>query len=154
MVNLPTYRTNWLFEVLSNSFLFFLGPHLRHMEVPGLGVESKLQLPAYTTATAMPELRPVCDLCYYSSWQRRILNPLNKARDGTRILMDTSHVLNLLSCNGNSSNYFLINSPCTSPISLHLCFFATLLGFLFVCLFVCFIATGIATILVAIGSID
>ena len=31
---------------------FFLGPHLRHTEVPRLGVGSELQLPAYTTATA------------------------------------------------------------------------------------------------------
>ena len=30
----------------------FLGPHLWHMEVPRLGVESELQLPAYATATA------------------------------------------------------------------------------------------------------
>ena len=33
-------------------FLFFfvvLGPHPRHMEVPRLGVESELPLPAYTT---------------------------------------------------------------------------------------------------------
>ena len=29
---------------------FFLQPHLQHMEVPGLGVELELQLPAYTTA--------------------------------------------------------------------------------------------------------
>ena len=29
---------------------FFLGPHPRHMEVPRLGVESELQLPAYNTA--------------------------------------------------------------------------------------------------------
>ena len=29
-------------------FLPFLGPLLRHMEVPRLGVESELQLPAYT----------------------------------------------------------------------------------------------------------
>ena len=33
-------------------FFVFLGPHLRHMEVPGLGVQSELQLPAYTAATA------------------------------------------------------------------------------------------------------
>ena len=38
-------------------FLFsFLGPHLQHMEVPRLGVELELQLPAYTTATATPKL--------------------------------------------------------------------------------------------------
>ena len=32
--------------------IFFLGPHLQHMEVPRLGVKLELQLPAYTTATA------------------------------------------------------------------------------------------------------
>ena len=41
------------------SFLFvclhFLGLHLRHTEVPRLGVKSELQLPAYTTATATPD---------------------------------------------------------------------------------------------------
>ena len=31
--------------------LFFLQPHLWHMEVPGLGVDLELQLPAYATAT-------------------------------------------------------------------------------------------------------
>ena len=34
---------------------FLLGPHPQHMEVPRLGVESELQLPASTTATATPE---------------------------------------------------------------------------------------------------
>ena len=40
------------------------------MEVPRLGVESELQLqlPAYTTATAMSDLKHICDL-YYSSQQ-------------------------------------------------------------------------------------
>ena len=33
-------------------FYFFLGPHPWHTEIPGLGAESELQLPAYTTATA------------------------------------------------------------------------------------------------------
>ena len=38
------------------SFLFFLlQPHLWHMEVPGLGVKSELQLPVYTKATAIPD---------------------------------------------------------------------------------------------------
>ena len=27
----------------------------QHMEIPGLGIKSELQLPAYTTATATPE---------------------------------------------------------------------------------------------------
>ena len=56
----------------------FLGLHLQHMEVPRLGVQSELQLPAYTTATAMPDLSLVCDL-HHSSWQCWILNPLSKA---------------------------------------------------------------------------
>ena len=33
----------------------FLGPHLQHVEVPGLGVKMDLKLPAYTTATATPD---------------------------------------------------------------------------------------------------
>ena len=38
-------------------FVFvFLGLHPWHMEVPSLGVESELQLPAYTTATATQNL--------------------------------------------------------------------------------------------------
>ena len=60
--------------------LFFGGQHLQHMEVPRLGVESELQLPAYATATAMQDLSHICDL-YHSSWQRRIPNPLSEARD-------------------------------------------------------------------------
>ena len=56
------------------------------MLVPRLGVESELQLPAYTTATGDPSR--VCDL-HHSSRQPRILNPLSEARDGTSILMDT-----------------------------------------------------------------
>ena len=38
-------------------FVFdFLGPNSMHMEVPKLRVESEWQLPAYTTATEMPDL--------------------------------------------------------------------------------------------------
>ena len=54
---------------------FFLGPHLRHMEVPKLGVRLELQLPTYTTAEAMPDPSHICDL-HHSPWQCRILNPL------------------------------------------------------------------------------
>ena len=54
--------------------------HPQHMEVPRLGVESELQLLAYATATAMPDLSCVCDL-YHSSRQCQNLNPLRKARD-------------------------------------------------------------------------
>ena len=61
------------------SFLFFffscfcfLGLHPWHMEIPRLGVESELQLPAYINATAMPDPSLLCDL-HHSSWQHWIL---------------------------------------------------------------------------------
>ena len=72
-------------------FLFFLGPHVWHMEVPRLGVESQLQLLAYTTATATQDQSPICDV-HHISQQRQILNPLSEAKDLTRIFMDTSWV--------------------------------------------------------------
>ena len=86
---------------LSFFFLCFLGLHLWHMEVPRVGVELELQLPACATATAKPDLSRVCNL-YHSSRQRRILNPLGETRDRTHILMDTSWVCNPLSHNRNS----------------------------------------------------
>ena len=91
------------------TFFSFLWPHLQHMKAPGLGVESELQLQAYTTATAMPDLSYVCNL-YHRSWQYWILIPLSKARDETCILMDTSQVLNPLSHNGNSKEQFLFDT--------------------------------------------
>ena len=57
-----------------------VGHHPRHIEVPRLGVESELQLPAYATATATKDPSRVCDL-HHSSWRGWILNPLSKARD-------------------------------------------------------------------------
>ena len=68
-------------------YLFVFLGHLRHMELPGVGVKSELQLPACTTATAVQDPSPVCDL-YHSSLQHRILNPLSEARDPAHILMD------------------------------------------------------------------
>ena len=61
------------------------------MEVPWLGVKSKLQLLAYARATATRDPSCICNL-YHSSQQHRILNELSEARDQTCILMDTSPV--------------------------------------------------------------
>ena len=57
-------------------FFVFFRLHLRHMEVPRLGVESELQPPAYTTATATWYLSRVFNLDQKSrqSWT---LNPLS-----------------------------------------------------------------------------
>ena len=86
-----------------SSFLFlfsFLGQHLQHMEVPGLGVESKLQLPAYTTAEATRDPSRICSL-HRSLWQHQTLNPLSKAKDRIHILTETSWVLNWLNYHNN-----------------------------------------------------
>ena len=56
------------------SFFFcFLGLYPQHMEVPRLRVQSELQLPAYTTATAMEDPSQLWDL-HHSSRQHWILN--------------------------------------------------------------------------------
>ena len=74
------------------------------MGAPSLGVELELQLPAYATANAPPDLSHVRNLPY-GSWQHWILNPLSKARNPTHILMDTRQVHKLLSHNGNSRTW-------------------------------------------------
>ena len=56
-----------------------------------LRVRSELQLPAYTTAIATWDPSQVCDL-HYSSQQQWIPDPLSKARDPTRILVDASGI--------------------------------------------------------------
>ena len=66
------------------------------MEVPRLGVESEVQLPAWTAATATRDPSLACNLRCHSR-QCQIRNSLSEARDGTHILMDTSRVLHPLS---------------------------------------------------------
>ena len=85
-------------NTVSYHFLFphspptrFLGPHPQHLDVPRLEVQSDLQLPAYATATATQDPSCVYDL-HHSSRQRRILNPLSEARDGTHNLMVPSQI--------------------------------------------------------------
>ena len=51
----------WLF-CLFVLFFVLLGSHLWHMEVPRLGVQLELQLPAYAIAIATQDLNHVCDL--------------------------------------------------------------------------------------------
>ena len=62
-----------------------------HMEVPRLGGQSEMQLLAYGTATATQDPGHVCELCRRLR-QRQNHNPLSKARDQTRILMDVSRI--------------------------------------------------------------
>ena len=72
------------------------------MEVPRLGDESELQLPAYTTAIAIWELSFVCDLPVIQS--AAMLGPLPTEQGLNR-------VHKLLSHNRNSQFY-----PLSSPI--------------------------------------
>ena len=61
----PTFQDRLFFCLLS-----FFRAALGHMDVPRLGVESELQLPAYTTATAMPDPSHICNLHHSSQWSR------------------------------------------------------------------------------------
>ena len=80
----------------------------QHMEIeiPRLGVKWELQLLAYATATAMPDLSRICDLHHshynarsshicklqHSSQQQQILKPLSEAGNQTHILIVISQV--------------------------------------------------------------
>ena len=96
---LPIFQ--WLFwgayiEVQTLYFILFLifcflGPHPWHMEIPRLGVQLELPLPAYATAAAMQDPSRICNL-HHSSWQCQILYPLSKARDRTRHLVVPSQI--------------------------------------------------------------
>ena len=83
------YKTR-IGEIYLFTYLLFR-PIPAAYRISRLGVESELQLPAYTTATATRDPRHVCDP-HHSSRQHRIPNPVNGARDWTHILMYTSPV--------------------------------------------------------------
>jgi len=78
--------TEFLIRFSVSFLLFFLGTRLQHMEIPRLGIELELQLPAYTTATATRDPSRICDL-HHSSQQCWILNPPGKARNRTHNLL-------------------------------------------------------------------
>ena len=86
------------FPFISLIFFFFLWPHLQHMEVPRLAIESELQFLAFAAAIATPDLSCIFHL-YHSSQKCWILNSLIEARAFSRTLC---RVLNPLSHNGNS----------------------------------------------------
>ena len=65
--------------VKTGLFFLFLGLYLQHTGTPKLGVESELQLPTYTTATATPDPSLTCDLHHSHS-------------NRTHMLMDPSQV--------------------------------------------------------------
>ena len=77
----PSIMMLVILRVATQQYFFVsLGMHPQHMEAPRPGVESELQLLAYTTATAMRDLSLIFNL-HHSLWQRLILNPLSRARE-------------------------------------------------------------------------
>ena len=72
----------WNLKYDTNEFIYFsfcfLGLYPCHMEISRLGVESELQLPAYTTTTQNPSC--IFDL-RHSLWQCWILKLLSEAKD-------------------------------------------------------------------------
>ena len=94
------------FDYCNGSFFFFRALLVAYGSSRAR-VELELQLPGYATVTATQDLSHVCDL-HHSSVQHQILNPPSKASSmhGICILLNTSHVLNPLSHNGNSMYLF------------------------------------------------
>ena len=82
-------------------FFCFLGLHLQHMEVLGLGGKIGAAAAGPLHNYSRPDLSQICDLPH-SLQQRRIFSPLSKARGRTHILTDTMPVLNPMRHNRNS----------------------------------------------------
>ena len=78
-------------DSFSFSFFFFLKAAPEAYGSSQVVVESELQIPASTTATAMWDLSHVCNL-HHSLQQHQIPDLLSEARDQTRILMDASWI--------------------------------------------------------------
>ena len=84
-----TYTSSTVDVLFFFGFPVFIGLNSQHMEVPRLGLQLELRLPASTTATSVQS--HICNL-HHSSQERRILNPLCEARDWTYVLMDASGI--------------------------------------------------------------
>ena len=75
------FNSRFIGTSLPSNLIFFsfvfLGPYSQLKEVPRLGVQLELQLPAYTTAIAMQDPSRTCDL-HHSSWQCWTLTELGQ----------------------------------------------------------------------------
>ena len=76
--------TCFYFTMAQYFFFFFviLGSHPQHMEVPRLGVKSKLQLQAHTSATATHYPSHICDIHHSSQqllthWEKPGIEPVS-----------------------------------------------------------------------------
>ena len=64
----------------------------------------------FQAATAMPDPSHICDL-HHSSWRPWMLNPLEVARDWTRILMDVSQICSHWAMMGTPFFFFFLQLP-------------------------------------------
>ena len=84
--------SRWPWKGSLQPAFFFFWPFRATPKAYGISqARCRIQLPAYTTAIATPDLSHVCDL-YHSSGQHLIPNPPSEARDQTHILMDSSWI--------------------------------------------------------------
>ena len=84
LLNLLQWSINKNYMIIYLFVYLFLGPHLQHMEVPRLGVKSKLQLLACTTAMQDPTCSATCTTTH--------VNIRSLTTDPTLILMDPCKV--------------------------------------------------------------
>ena len=85
---------NFISDVLFRKEIFFffyhfLGPHLQHMEVSGLGIQLELKLLATDTKC---RIRAMSTIYTTAHGNARFPSPLSEARDQTCILTDTSRI--------------------------------------------------------------
>ena len=78
------------------------------MEVPRLGVELELKLPAYIAQPQQSGIRAASGTHTTAHGQRRIVNPLSKGRDRTCNLMVPSWIRQPLRHEGNSTTVFIL----------------------------------------------
>ena len=74
MISPMEWLHSFLFYFMLFYIILFLGPNQQHLEVPRLGVESELQMPACTTATATGDLNLVFEP-HHSSRQCHWVRP-------------------------------------------------------------------------------
>ena len=101
------YQLRTAFFIISKVIWVFQDNIRGIWKSPGQGFKSELQLLAYSTATAMQNLSRICNV-HHSSLQRWIFNPLSKARDRTRIFMDTSWIHFCCATTGTPGYYIFI----------------------------------------------
>ena len=96
-----------------NSFFFFVFFRAKPAAYGGYQarVQSELQLPAYTTATATWYPSLICNL-HHSSQQCGILNPLSEARNQTHNFMVPSWIRFCCATMGTPGNLFKLVISC------------------------------------------